>query len=183
MKVCKSIHDISIIQYHTLTLKHTDWTAVERDVVVDIDLETKVLKVKTDSKVGSNDYLSFQLYDAVGEYAGGLDIQFKSPPEYYIWWCKATSNNIFPTDLPQVRDRVWKITLTRTSGIRLVIDCNDENILDHQISDSTCEESTWATYWSRIVKGIKFLSRDKASHFFSSQRRFSPGNFKILNLF
>ena len=152
-------------------------------MLVNIDLETKELNVKTDSTVGSNDYLSFQLFDAVGEYAGGLDIQFKSPPEYYIWWCKATPNNIFPTHLPQVTDRVWKITITRTSGIRFVIHCNDKKMLDHQISDSTCGESTWATYWSRAVKGIKFLSKDKASDFFYSQRRFSLGNLLILKLF
>ena len=143
---------------------------------VDFDLESTPLYVKTDSVTGSGDELRVKLFDYTGEglAAGGVFLIFSSPPTYSLWYCLTGAN--FPNDLPSTTDKVWRITLTRHSGIRLVIHCNDVSVLNLLLSDSECSNSGWYTYWSKDVEKIEFSLDDTASDFYSSKPPLTPGS-------
>ena len=142
------------------------WIAVQRDVMIDFNLEEYSLNITTDSTLGSNDKVYVFLYTSQGvSVAGGLILYFTSTPQYWISFCSTAYTN-FPTNLPSSNNKVWRVTLTRTSGIRLVVHCNEKEVLNTMMSDSTCDNSDWSTYWSREVAKIKFYSSDTASDYY-----------------
>ena len=98
--------------------------------------------------------------------AGDVYLYFTSPPQYQLTFCTSPTN--FPTDLPSKTEKVWTITLSRVSGeIRVVIHCNDKEVLKVVLSDTTCSDSRWSNYWSRDVEKISFASYyDTASDFY-----------------
>ena len=97
---------------------------------------------------------------------GRLWIYFSSTPLYYIDNCKSPYNN-FLVSLPTEVEKVWRITLNRNSGIRLLIHCNNVEVLNILMSTDTCSYSSWSTYWSRTVGKIWFhTGDDTASDFY-----------------
>ena len=146
----------------------TGWIAVQHDVMIDFNMEEYSLVIKTDSTLGSNDVVFLLLYTSQGDYAGGLYLYFYSTLVYKIEYCSSGSA-YFPTNLPSDNDKVWRVTLTRTSGIRLVVHCNEKEVLNTLMSDSTCGDSRWSTYWTGEVAKIKFLSYDTASDYYQPQ--------------
>ena len=145
---------------------------MKRGVKVNFDLETISLFIKTNSAVGTNEYVMVLFSDAQDEKAGGFYIVFEHSPRYLIGNCQLWTR--FPKILPTESDKVWKITLTKSSGIRIVIHCNDAEVLNVLMSDTTCN-SGWNTYWSRDVEKIEFPLEDTASEYYTS--RFTPGYF------
>ena len=146
---------------------------------VNFDLETMSLYVKTNSLVGTNEKVWIEFYDAQDEVAGGVFIIFEPSPRYTLWTCQLWT--VFPKKLPPESDKVWKITLTKISGIRMVIHCNDVKVLNVLMSDKTCNPG-WNTYWSRDIEKIKFKSTDDtASDFYTSHLPFSLGKNSVKN--
>ena len=138
-------------------------------MLIDFNLEKYSLNIKTDSTIGSNDVVHVQFRTSQGYYAGALKLYFFSTPQYWIGACSSGNTN-FPTNLPPGKDKVWRVTLTRTSGIRLVVHCNEEEVLNALMSDSTCGSNDWSTsYWSKEVAKIMFLSGDTASDYYQPQ--------------
>ena len=136
-------------------------------------METTPLYIKTDSASGSSQQIRLYFYTDQKVQAGGLNIYFSSTPQYFIHHCLSNTN--FPVALPPETDKVWKITLSRVSGIRLVIHCNDVEVLNMVLSDSTCLTfNFWNTYWSRIMKRIFFNGDDTASDFYDKSNHRSP---------
>ena len=118
-------------------------------------------------------------YTSPSDFAITFRLYFSSTPGYYIGRCSSGHTN-FPTDLPTATDKVWRVTLTRTSGIRqLVVHCNEVEVLNTLISDTTCDRNDWSTYWSGEVAKIKFTSYDTASDFYKSVK---PGYCVIQDL-
>ena len=106
-----------------------------------------------------------EFYTSGGDYVGGVAISFSSTPEYYIEDCRSWTN--FPASLPTEVEKAWRITLNRNSGIRLLIHCNNVEVLNILMSDSTCSDSDWSTYWSRTVGKFGFYPiYDTASDYF-----------------
>ena len=162
------IHVPLFPQFYLLIFNYLDWIPVERGKRIDFDLETTPLYVKTDSEVGSNDEVRLRCYDTSGLNAAGVTIAFYSPPKYALWHCLQWFT--FPDTLPSDAEKVWKITLNKTSGIRFVIHCNDIEVVNVLVSDYTCNS------WNRDVDTIEFESSDTASDFYSTKRPISPGN-------
>jgi hypothetical protein len=137
----------------------------DRSLFLPIDLETTPLEIKTDSTLGSKDMVGMRLYNSRDVHAGGFYLRFTTPPQYYVWYCNTTYTN-FPTKIPAATDKIWRITLNRTSGIRLIIQCNEEEVLNFLPSDSTCSEKSWNAHWNLNIKKIEFDSKDTASDFY-----------------
>ena len=134
------------------------WTAVKSNVPINYDIEKSPLQIKTNSQVGSDEKIyDVSFYNAAGNDAGGVFLNFSSPPQYWLYGCSLYYTN-FPTALPSETDnKVW--TLTKTTGIhRVVIHCNDKEVLNVVLSDTTCNESDWRTMWMRDVEMINFPS-------------------------
>ena len=96
--------------------------------------------------------------------AGGVILHFTSPPQYRLYEC-TTSRTDFPTALPTGEEKVWTISLTKTSGIRLVIHCNEVEVLNVLLSAATCTESGWENVWDSDVTQIRFGEDDTASDY------------------
>ena len=146
MRECE--HDVKI----TFTI--TGWIAVQLDEYINYDLEKSPLQIKTDSEVGSNNTVSVS-FRGSGSYAGGVSLYFSYPPQYELLKCNSQSNLL--TDLPAEKKKVWTITRSSESGKeRIVIHCNDKEVVNVVMSDTTCSESGWSTYWSKDVEKIFF---------------------------
>ena len=124
-----------------------------------MDLETIPLEIKTDSTIGSGDHVYVRFYTSGGRgiYVGRVQISFSSTPQYEISPCMYGWTN-FPVRLPTEVEKVWRITLNRNSGIRLLIHCNNIEVVNILMSSSTCSDSSWSKYWSRTVGYIWFGS-------------------------
>ena len=135
---------------------------MQRDVKIEWDLESTPLEVRTDSVLGSDDMMWVEFHSAAG-HAGRVYLYFKSTLEYALDSCKPRTN--FPVTPTSTTDKVWRITLTRTAGVRLVIHCNEVEVLNTLLS-STCSVSAWSTYWNNDVNKIFFYSVDTASDYY-----------------
>jgi hypothetical protein len=134
-------------------------------VKLDYDLENTPLQIKTDSEVGSNEQMAVNFLTAQEKMAGGVRIIFASTVLYELGSCSIRAT-VLPTTLPSTKEKVFRITLSRTSGIRLKIECNEEEILNVLMSDTTCSKSHWSTIWSEEVKKIRFNNYDTASDYY-----------------
>ena len=98
-------------------------------------------------------------------FAGSFLFSFASP-NYKLGHCSESWTN-FPTDLPSETDKVWTINLLKTKEeIRVVVHCNDKEVLNVVLSDTECEDSSWSTTWSKDVEKIKF--QGNASDYYRS---------------
>ena len=133
---------------------------------INYDLENSPLQIKTDRPLGSDEGVKVWFSNAGGDYAGGVIFTF--PSMYQLVSC-SSSRTDFPNGLPTERDKIWTISLTRASGtVRVIIHCNNFEVLNVVLSDTTCGYSRWSEMWSRNVEKIFFPSYDKASEFYRS---------------
>ena len=129
------------------------------------DLEAVPLEVRTNSVLGSGYKVQVTFYSAKGQYAGAVRLNFGSTLQYDLPACESWTN--FPVTPPDSRtDKVWRITLTRTAGVRLVIHCNGVEVLNKLLSDTTCSYSKWSKYWNKDVTKIEFPFYDTASNYY-----------------
>ena len=156
-----------MLSIHELNLQITGWLPVQRSVYIEWDLESTPLGIRTNSVLGSNDRVDVYFYSAEGELAGRVILRFASTLQYWLDWCSTSWTNL-PVTPPSATDKVWRITLTRTAGVRLVIHCNDVEVLNTLLSEATCR-SGWSTYWNRDVTKIRFYSPDTASDYYRPQ--------------
>ena len=145
-------------------------------MLIDFDLENTPLEIKTNSTIGSNEKIDVELYTAQEKLVGYLIIGFGQPAsQYHIYRCIPLGAN-FSRTLPSVTDKIWRITLARTLTPRIVIHCNEVEVLNFTLSNSTCEKTKlhWSYNWNRIpVAKIKFYRHDTASDSY----RAAPGLF------
>ena len=153
--------------HQTITNTMTGWIAVQRDVMINHDLENSPLQIRTNSEDGSDEEVVVHFNTAGGHYIGGVGLHFTSPPQYWLFLCGSSYTNL-PTALPTETDKIWAITLTRTSGtVSVIIGCNNKEVLNVVLSDTTCSESGWSEKWGWAVGKIEFSSyHDTASDYY-----------------
>ena len=150
-----------------------------RRVFIDWDLENLPVEIKTDSTIGSNDYVLLYFCHELDYCLAGFFIKFSSTPQYKFEYCSFW--NDFPTALPSATEKIWRITLDKSEGIRVIIHCNGVLVLNLLLSDETCTTtsnygSRWRTFWTKDVKLIYFTAHDTASDYY----RLHQGNYCIL---
>lgn len=155
----------------SVTTQHPgDWTDSVRGIYIPLDLEYTPLEIKTDSELGSEDEVDVYFYTTQGEYAGGVAIYFSSTLQYAISSCSSYKN--FPGNLPVEVEKVWRITVDKTAGIRVRIHCNGVEVLNFLLSDKMCSDSRWRYYWSRDVEEIYFYPNfDTASDYYRAVKK------------
>ena len=140
---------------------------MDHGIHTEYDLENNPLQIRTDSVIGSDEKVSLLLITPDGIYAGGIIIVFSSPPKFWFGYCTHGTN--FPTDLPTETDKVWQITFTKSSGvIGVTILCNDKQVINMVVSDSTCTRSEWSNRWdiNKTIAKILFQVVDTASDYY-----------------
>ena len=141
-----------------------------------IDLETTPLEIKTVSQAVEDNQISMTMYfrTVEGEMAGGLSIYIDPTPTYYLTSC--ASNRNFSTNLSATRNKIWKITLSKISGIRLQIHCNGIEVANVLLSDTICR-SNWRERWNRDIERVEFIAGDSASEYYRLSNEGKFGNF------
>ena len=130
---------------------------------IDEDIEDSPLEIKTKAALGSNEKMFLRFYTDQIDDAGGISIVFSSPPQYKLLNC--TDWVDFKTNLPAPLEKTWSITVDKSAGVRMLVHCNGELVVDELLSDQRCttNPSSWSKYWSGYIKIIKFTSEDTAS--------------------
>ena len=138
---------------------------------IDWDLENLPVEIKTDSTMGSNDYVLLYFCHELDYCLAGFFIKFSSTPQYKFEYCSFW--NDFPTALPSATEKIWRITLDKSEGIRVKIHCNGVLVLNLLLSDETCpgdyyaadyikyyedEPLSWNSYYRRDVTKIALYS-------------------------
>ena len=141
---------------------------MQRNSKIEWDLESIPLEIRTNSVLGNNDMVDVLFYSAEGELAGRVVLRFTSSLQYLLDMCSTSWTNL-PVTPPSATDKDWRITLTRTAGVRLVIHCNDVELLNTLLSQATCSDGGWSTYWNRDVTKIMFRLSDTASDYYKPQ--------------
>ena len=117
--------------------------------------------------MGSGDQAVIWFATTSREAAGGLDIRFGSPQTYFLKDCQYSADVFSTAPSSNLIYKTWRITLTKTAGVRLVIHCNNEKVLDIVSSSSICGKTVWSTAWNRDIGMIKFPSSwDSASDYY-----------------
>ena len=148
-------------------------------MAIDADLGISILELKTGTSQSYGEAMKVGFYTDSGDMAGGVILYFTSPPLFELSHC-TSSRTDFSAALPTDTNKVWGITLTKTSGIRLVIHCNEVEVLNFLMSDSTCGVSSeWSDTWNRDIKQIRFLEDDTASDYYRFKGRVSYDICKI----
>ena len=135
-------------------------------VKIEFDIETNPLEIKTDSAVGSGDRVEVYFRTSKGDFGGGIRISFEYNVRYALLWC--TPSNYFPTKLPTARNKVWRITKTKTSeDIKFQIHCNGVEVLNVLLSRGLCtDDGRWSIYYPRYINRLHFTYRDTASDYY-----------------
>ena len=145
-------------------LRMHDW-----EVELEWDLESIPFEFKTDGD--KEDELIVSFSSATGENAGEVTLRFE-PEALYSSLGECNTMSSLPVKPPDSRKKVWGITLTRTAGVRLVIHCNEMEVLNKLLS-STCSLAGWDTVWNRDVTKIRLRSK---SHYTAYLDRPQPGD-------
>ena len=157
----------------------SDWKSVELNTYINNDLETSPLLIKTNSELGSLELVKVIFYAENTAQAGGISIHFLANPKFFIHSCKSWS--VFQAALPIAIMKEWKISLIKNAAedlYRVIIHCNDKEVLSYDMSDSTCTSTGWVV-WKTDIEKMKFkLNEDNASDFYTfiKVEPFSPGN-------
>ena len=128
---------------------------------IDYDLPNNPIEISTDSTLGRNDLMYLGTRDAQDNYAGGILI-YPSSVSYLFDGCLQNYVD-FSANLPDTTNKVWRITFTKDAGTRLVIHCNDIEMLDITASDSVCDRTEWKSFYDREMVKINFFSGDTAT--------------------
>ena len=100
---------------------------------------------------------------------GRVRIYFSSKQQYYLGKCHDSRHpKDFTDSLPTTKGRVWKISLTKSSEIRVKIHCNEQRVVNLLLSDDNCDNNDWNKYWTRDVAQIEFRPGDSASKYYRS---------------
>ena len=121
---------------------------MERNIV-HYDLESYPIQIKTDSKIGSRDYIQLNVYSKIN-YIGFINIQFHDPMTYQVMFCSGIKQ--FLTPPPEESEKIWTITKNSTN---LKISCNKINVLNLNFSGNYGNSSMCESNWSQEVSSHK----------------------------
>ena len=147
--------------------KQLGWITVQNGRKIDYDLENTPLQIETNSEVGSNEEVRVWYFDDKDQPAGGISLRFMAPPRNNIWHC--SPNTYFPHDLPPDTEKIWTLSLTRSTSVRIVIYCNDVEVLNFVLSDTTCtneDVESWGSRWDKEVASVRFTQYNTAADYY-----------------
>ena len=133
--------------------------------MINYDLESTPLKIKTNVDILNGEEKSIRVFfhDLSDKSAGHVIIDIRRPTYYMMKHCMISWGTI-NWDADTKIDKVW--TITKESGPKIKIHYDGELITDLEMSESTCDDTTWSLVWNRDVSKMRFSSSDLASDFY-----------------
>ena len=132
------------------------------DIFIPLDSEDQVLRILTNSEIGSGGKIYFNLYTSQSDNVfGDVQIMYQMNKEmtYHIGWCTEGHDNKFDKTPTITTPTTWKIT--KDKGNSILIWCNEELVLTYKFESSPrsgCVES----YKNNIAR-IKFIKTASVS--------------------
>ena len=125
----------------------SEWMQVKHMDFIKHDLDASPFLIKTDSSIRAGTTLIvwfYRLYSDVS--TGGIQVEMSSPGFIKIFKCRNALIN-FGTELPNDDIKIWKIT--KTQDLRLIIHCNELEMLNVQLSETFCAnfKINWQKFW------------------------------------
>jgi len=145
--------------------------------LIDFDMENTPLALKTDSVINSGDAVTITFnrqVSATYEMIGVLNIKFEDKLTYNLANCDPFGTyHDFDSNPPQPsgadKNLLWRITVDRTSGVRIIIHCNNKEVANVPIgvSGTRCTASTTnQQQWGKQINKIEFDPGDTASDYY-----------------
>ena len=131
---------VTISRYAELIILHfSEWTEVERNTFVNLDLETQELQIKSDSKLDTNEIITVDLY-AGTSYESFFSIGFKETVKFAIGYCSIAQQRVyewldFEIEPTSEINKIWRIK-EKSDHSELYIYCNDVLVLTYVYADS-----------------------------------------------
>ena len=150
---------------------------VTYDELIDFDLETYPLEIKTDSDAGSGDDIGVLFYTAEegiedNYYDRGFEVWFYNPPLYQIYSC--TSEGQYFTTTPSLTlEDTWTITKTDTG---LTFELNGDEVLNYLFSSSSYSDYCVDAYNVEVTRIMFDSDWDTAS---DQYRAGTPGQSQL----
>ena len=159
------------------------WTPVQRKQYFSVvfDLENSPLQIMTNTEVGTSGSLLVNFLSPSS--AGGFDLNFK-PLEYKFIQCLDSYVGFSEDLLPYETEKIWTIFLSKVSGVtRIVIHCNEMEIINFVMSESTCALSGWERKW--VTSDVKMIRLTGYSYSSTATEAdyFRAGEYQILKYF
>ena len=137
--------------------------------IISWDLEATPLQVKTDSALGSDDWIEVYVYDKDSNLKGGAGVRFTSPMLYGIGGCTPDWAEL-PVQPTIEVDMIWTYTKTDTA---FIITCNGVEVLNYLFADSPISTDCVSRWVGDVVEEIMFPSTDTASDFYKAGKGLS----------
>eukprot|EP00116_Pleurobrachia_bachei_P001031 sb/3461293/ len=142
-----------------------NWEAVNHQVKIPWNLERTPLQIKTNSTLGSDERVKFNMFTRDKRWSGLVDVRFTSPMQYWIGPC-STSWTDMPVQPPVKVEKIWTITKSETA---LIITCNDITVVNYLFTDSSRNSNKCVVNMGGdVVEHISFHENDTASDFYNS---------------
>ena len=134
------------------------------------NLDEVPIEILTDAEAGDGHFFKVWFWrgdpaveaQGVGE-VGGLDLQYdnKGMLQYRVRWCTYTAFTDIPSPgtLPADKVKLWRITLTKDGTPKLLLECNDVEVLNLFINNDLCENPKFGEKWSTPVRGVSIKSQ------------------------
>ena len=105
---------------------------------MEFDLENEALEIKTDSAVGSDEYVQMYVFADSDNRMGSIEIKWTTigkDPTYYFGNCMGEAAT-FSKSLPAGDEKIWRITMSKTAEDKqFTIHCNDEEMASVKFSE------------------------------------------------
>jgi len=125
----------------------SDFSNTQKSPVLDVK-ESVSIQIKTDSKVGERTSIGVEFFDDMDDpdYVRYFMIDFGEVIAWSLGPC--TDSKFFEfTNLPSEDEKVWTIAYIAVGGPRIIMHCNDVEVLDFLMSDDTCADDDWSEYF------------------------------------
>ena len=132
------------------------------DIFIPLDSENQVLRILTNSQIGSGGKIYFNLYTSQSDKVfGNVQIMYQNDNEmtYHIGWCTEGYDNKFDKTPTITTPTTWKIT--KDKGNSILIWCNEELVLTYKF-ESSPRNGCVKRYEDNIAR-IKFIKTASVS--------------------
>ena len=133
------------------------------DTPIPFDWESTPIELKTNAARDSGKSLGVVFKAEGSAYAVYLTVTFNSAPTYKIGGCLNIEKG-FDKALPTGGEMIWRFTKTRTKDGKIIVQmhCNDEEMVNVELSDTVCPYKsvfgmTWRDRWLLKPDTMKFI--------------------------
>ena len=156
-------------------LHPSGWIAVQlqNNISIPHSLDTTPFQIKTERETESKDPIFLKFLDQNDAQHGGITIRFNPTPRYRLRNCHPYEQTEFDPAPPRNPVKVWTIIKLPGPPIKVIVRCNDVEVLNTEINNNTCPSSIWMSRWHVPVAAVQIGHSSKGADFYRAGERIS----------